>query len=108
MILRRRCDRPAAPHACTPDPSGRPDGSGVQACGAAGLSHRRLKIIDLSDAARQPMTNEDRSIWLTYNGEIYNFADIRRELEALGHRFASATDSEVIVHGYEEWGTDCL
>ena len=85
-----------------------PDGSGVQACGAAGLSHRRLKIIDLSDAARQPMTNEDRSIWLTYNGEIYNFADLRRELETLGHRFASATDSEVIVHGYEEWGTDCL
>lgn len=85
-----------------------PDGSGVQACGAAGLAHRRLKIIDLSDAARQPMTNEDRSIWLTYNGEIYNFQDVRRELEGLGHRFASATDSEVIVHGYEEWGTDCL
>lgn len=85
-----------------------PDGSGVQVCGAAGLAHRRLKIIDLSDAARQPMTNEDRSIWLTYNGEIYNFQDIRTELERLGHRFTSATDSEVIVHGYEQWGTDCL
>jgi asparagine synthase (glutamine-hydrolysing) len=85
-----------------------PDGSGEQACGAAGLSHRRLKIIDLSDNARQPMTNEDRSIWLTYNGEIYNFAEIRRELESHGHRFVSATDSEVVVHGYEQWGTDCL
>jgi asparagine synthase (glutamine-hydrolysing) len=85
-----------------------PDGRGVQMCGAAGLAHRRLKIIDLTDAARQPLTNEDRSIWLSYNGEIYNFKDIRRELEGRGHRFSSATDSEVIVHGYEEWGTDCL
>lgn len=85
-----------------------PDGSGVEVCGVAGLAHRRLKIIDLTDAARQPLTNEDRSIWLTYNGEIYNFREIRRELEARGHRFSSATDSEVIVHGYEEWGTDCL
>ena len=85
-----------------------PDGSGVQSFGVAGLAHRRLKIIDLSEAARQPMTNEDGSIWLTYNGEIYNFREVRRELEQLGHRFASATDSEVIVHGYEEWGTACL
>jgi asparagine synthase (glutamine-hydrolysing) len=85
-----------------------PDGSGVETCGVAGLAHRRLRIIDLSDAARQPMTNEDRSIWLTYNGEIYNFEEIRAELERLGHRFTSATDSEVIVHGYEQWGTDCL
>lgn len=85
-----------------------PDGVGIHASGPAGLAHRRLKIIDLTEAARQPMTNEDGSIWLTYNGEIYNFAEVRRELERLGHRFTSATDSEVIVHGYEEWGTECL
>ena len=85
-----------------------PDGAGMQVCGAAGLAHRRLKIIDLTEAARQPMPNEDESIWLTYNGEIYNFQEIRRELEGLGHRFRSATDSEVILHGYEEWGTECL
>ena len=85
-----------------------PDGSGVQTFGVAGLAHRRLKIIDLTDAARQPMTNEDGSIWLIYNGEIYNYRELRPELERAGHRFASATDSEVIVHGYEEWGLDCV
>lgn len=85
-----------------------PDDFSVKTCGAAGLAHRRLSIIDLSGAGRQPMSNEDGSIWLTYNGEIYNFAEVRRELIRLGHRFASATDSEVIVHGYEEWGVDCL
>jgi asparagine synthase (glutamine-hydrolysing) len=85
-----------------------PDGADVRTFGAAGLAHRRLKIIDLSDAARQPMSNEDESIWLIYNGEIYNYVELRRELEGAGHRFASATDSEVIVHGYEQWGTECL
>jgi asparagine synthase (glutamine-hydrolysing) len=85
-----------------------PDGTGVHTSGPAGLSHRRLKIIDLTDAAHQPMSNEDGSIWLTYNGEIYNFADIRQELVRRGHRFKSGTDSEVILHGYEEWGLECL
>jgi asparagine synthase (glutamine-hydrolysing) len=85
-----------------------PDGSGVRTFGAAGLAHRRLKIIDLSDAARQPMANEDGSIWLIYNGEIYNYKELREQLEGAGHRFASSTDSEVILHGYEEWGLDCL
>ena len=85
-----------------------PDGSGVRIFGSAALAHRRLKIIDLTDAACQPMTNEDGSIWLTYNGEIYNYAELRDELERAGHHFASATDSEVIVHGYEQWGVDCL
>ena len=85
-----------------------PDGSGVQTFGVAGLAHRRLKIIDLSDAARQPMTNEDGSIGLIYNGEIYNYRELRPELERAGHRFASATDSEVILHGYEQWGLECL
>jgi asparagine synthase (glutamine-hydrolysing) len=69
-----------------------------------GLGHRRLRIIDLSPAGSQPMTNEDGSVWLTFNGEIYNFQRLRPELEARGHRFASNSDTEVIVHGYEEWG----
>lgn len=85
-----------------------PDGSGIRTFGAAGLGHRRLKIIDLSDDARQPMSNEDGSIWLIYNGEIYNYKELRDELERAGHRFASATDSEAIVHGYEEWGLECV
>lgn len=85
-----------------------PDGRGLFVDGPVGLGHRRLSIIDLSAAGAQPMANEDGSIQLTYNGEIYNFAGLRSELEALGHRFRSRTDSEVIVHAYEEWGTSCL
>ncbi|MEW6667484.1 MAG: asparagine synthase (glutamine-hydrolyzing) [Thermodesulfobacteriota bacterium] len=71
------------------------------------LGHRRLKIIDLSDAGRQPMANEDGKIWVTYNGEIYNFREIRKTLESAGHRFRSGTDTEVILHAYEEWGEEC-
>ncbi|MFQ5857813.1 MAG: asparagine synthase (glutamine-hydrolyzing) [Anaerolineae bacterium] len=85
-----------------------PDGEGVYAAGPVGLGHRRLAIIDLTSAGRQPMSNEDNSVWITFNGEIYNFLDIRRELEERGHTFRSATDTEVVVHAYEEWGTDCL
>ena len=81
-----------------------PDGVGRYLDGPVGLAHRRLSIIDLSEAAAQPMPNEDDSVVLVYNGEIYNFPDLRRELESLGHRFRSRTDSEVLVHGYEEWG----
>jgi len=73
-----------------------------------GLGHNRLSIIDLSSAAKQPMSNEDGSIWLTFNGEIYNFKHLRRELEEKGHRFKSHSDSEVIIHLYEEMGTSCL
>ena len=73
-----------------------------------GIGHQRLSIIDLSDAGHQPMCNEDESIWIVYNGEIYNYLEIRRELEPLGHHFKSQTDTEVIVHAYEEWGTECL
>ena len=81
-----------------------PDGEGLFTAPGVGLGHRRLSIIDLSDAARQPMANEDGSLLLTYNGEIYNFQSLRAELITKGHRFRSATDSEVILHGYEEWG----
>ena len=70
------------------------------------FGHRRLSIIDLSDAGRQPLSNEDGTVWITFNGEIYNFPELRAELEAKGHRFKTATDTEVIVHLYEEYGAD--
>jgi asparagine synthase (glutamine-hydrolysing) len=73
-----------------------------------GLGSRRLAILDLSPDGHMPMSNEDGTVWITYNGEIYNFADLRRELEAKGHRFHSHTDTEVVVHLYEEYGADCL
>jgi len=73
-----------------------------------GLGSRRLSILDLSADGHMPMSNEDGTVWITYNGEIYNFADLRRELENKGHRFASNTDTEVIVHLYEEEGKDCV
>lgn len=81
-----------------------PDGIGRFLDGPVGLAHRRLSIIDLSDAAAQPMANEDGNVLLIYNGEIYNFPELRSELEDRGHVFASRTDSEVLIHGYEEWG----
>ncbi len=81
-----------------------PDDQGLYVDGPVGLAHRRLSIIDVSPAGRGPMTNEDETVWLTYNGEIYNFRELRRLLEARGHTFRSHTDSEVLVHGWEEWG----
>ncbi|SRR5713226_1829439 len=75
---------------------------------SVGLGHERLSIIDLSSAAKQPMANEDETIWVTFNGEIYNFGELRKELEGKGHRFKSRSDTEVIVHLYEETGTRCV
>jgi asparagine synthase (glutamine-hydrolysing) len=75
---------------------------------SAGFAHRRLSIIDLSSAGHQPMSNEDGSIWLTYNGEIYNHADLRVTLDAAGHQYRSHTDSETIIHGFEEWGESAV
>ena len=72
------------------------------------LGHRRLSIVDLSDAGRQPMSNEDGSIWITFNGEIYNHQQHRAPLRAMGHHFRSQTDTECIIHLYEEFGVDCL
>ncbi|MCX6691813.1 MAG: asparagine synthetase B, partial [Methanoregula sp.] len=85
-----------------------PDGQGTWIKGSTGLAHRRLAIIDLSEDAHQPMTNEDGSLQLVFNGEIYNFVELREELVGCGHVFRSKGDSEVIVHAYEEWGEDCL
>ncbi len=81
-----------------------PDESGVWIGRACGLAHRRLRVIDLSARAAQPMSNEDGRLRLVFNGEIYNFPELRRDLVTAGHAFRSDTDSEVILHGYEEWG----
>lgn len=85
-----------------------PDGEGMWTNGHVGLAHRRLAIIDLRTVAGQPMSNEDGSIWVTYNGEIYNFRELRTELASRGHTFRTTSDTEVIVHAYEEYGRDCL
>jgi len=85
-----------------------PDGEGVYVKGPVGLGHRRLAIIDLSEDARQPMANEDGTVMITFNGEIYNFAELRKELEEKGHVFRCRSDTEVIIHLYEEMGPECV
>src|SRR5262245_11853925 len=80
-----------------------PDESGLYRDPRAGLAHTRLSIIDRSHG-QQPMTNEDGSLWLVFNGEIFNYVELRDELIALGHRFRTQSDSEVILHAYEAWG----
>ena len=87
-----------------------PDGADtwVSPDGLSALGHRRLSIIDLTKSGTQPMSNEDGTLWLSFNGEIYNFTELRSILSARGHRFASRTDSEVILHAYEEWGDACV
>jgi asparagine synthase (glutamine-hydrolysing) len=89
-----------------------PDGSGLHLDGAVGLGMQRLAIIDLAGGL-QPMSNAGcprapGDVWIVYNGEVYNHAELRRELEALGHRFQTCCDTEAIVHGYEEWGDACV
>jgi asparagine synthase (glutamine-hydrolysing) len=83
-----------------------PDAEGQYVNGPLGLGHRRLSIIDLSDAGKQPMCNEDGSVWIVYNGEIYNFIELRAKLVRKGHKFRSGTDTEVIIHLYEEYGEE--
>jgi asparagine synthase (glutamine-hydrolysing) len=90
-----------------------PDGAGVFIDSLSnspyvGLGHRRLKIIDLSEAGHQPMANEDSTVWIVFNGEVYNFKELRLDLEKRSHRFKSNTDTECVIHLYEEYGEDCV
>src|SRR5262245_39502626 len=84
-----------------------PDDEGVFVDEGVALGMRRLSIIDLS-TGHQPIHNEDRTIWIVFNGEIYNFRELGAELAALGHRFYTATDTETIVHAYEQWGESAI
>jgi asparagine synthase (glutamine-hydrolysing) len=85
-----------------------PDDEGIWVSGPVGLGSRRLAILDLSERGHQPMSNEDGTIWIAYNGEIYNFLDLRARLERAGHEFRSNSDTEAILHLYEREGVDCL
>jgi asparagine synthase (glutamine-hydrolysing) len=72
------------------------------------MGHRRLSILDVSYAGHQPMSDLSKNIWISYNGEIYNFKELRSKLKKLGHKFKSNTDTEVIIYSYIEWGIDCI
>lgn len=85
-----------------------PDGEGQYIDRSVGLGHRRLAIIDLSEAANQPMVHESKNLIIAYNGEVYNFGELRQELKQLGHRFRTSSDTEVVLHSYEQWGVNCL
>jgi len=84
-----------------------PDGAGLHVDDHAALAHRRLSIVDLA-GGHQPLSNEDGRIWVTYNGEIYNHAQVRPQLEAAGHRYRTRSDTETVVHAYEQWGDECV
>jgi len=84
-----------------------PDDDGFYIQGSLGLGMRRLSIIDI-EGGHQPMSNEDGSVWIIFNGEIYNFSDLRRELQSKGHIFRTRSDTETVIHAYEEWGLDAL
>src|SRR6202158_3275668 len=84
-----------------------PDDEGIYTAGPVGIGMRRLSIVDLA-RGHQPMSNEDGTIWIVFNGEIYNHKDIRAELERRGHRYSTKSDTETIVHAYEEYGDDCV
>src|SRR4051812_20247180 len=84
-----------------------PDGAGLEVDAQAVLVHRRLSIVDLA-GGHQPLSNEDGSIWGTFNGEIYNHASVRQDLERAGHVYRTRSDTETIVHAYEQWGDDCV
>jgi len=84
-----------------------PDGAGLEITRRCALAHRRLSIVDLA-GGHQPLANEDETVWVSFNGEIYNHAELRTELVAAGHRYRTRSDTETIVHAYEQWGDDCM
>jgi len=94
----------SAPYPFAPD---RPLSDSSPDTAVAVLAHRRLSILDLSPAGHQPMCSRDGRLWITYNGEVYNYVELRTELQALGHTFQSGTDTEVILAAYDQWGTAC-
>jgi len=102
-----RVDEPAVRRMLPPLRHRGPDGSGVylDPRGKVGLGHTRLSIIDLEGGA-QPLPNEDRSVWVSFNGEIFNYLELREILVKAGHRFHSRSDTEVIVHAYEQYGDE--
>ena len=85
-----------------------PDGGGIRMAGRVGFGFRRLAILDLSPAADQPMASDDGQFILVFNGEIYNYIELRRELESLGHKFKSTGDTEVLLQAYRQWGRECV
>ena len=85
-----------------------PDDEGYYVDDSIGFGHRRLSIIDLSSAGHQPMCNDDDTIWIVYNGEVYNYLELHEELIKKGYSFKTETDTEVIIKAYEEWDTACL
>src|SRR5690349_5393795 len=85
-----------------------PDDEGVWSHGPVGLGNRRLAIIDLTPGGHQPMLSDDGEVVLTFNGEIYNFRELRAELEGAGQRFRSNSDTEVVLRAYLQWGADCV
>ena len=85
-----------------------PDDEGVFTNGHVGLGHRRLSILDLSPLGHQPMSSQDEKVWITFNGEIYNYQVLRKELIEKGYSFISNSDTEVILYLYKEYGVDCL
>ena len=85
-----------------------PDDAGIWLDGAVGLAHRRLAILDLSPGGHQPMSDAGGNVWITYNGEVFNFRELRDELAALGHPFRTASDTEVMLAAYRQWGMACV
>src|SRR5437868_2997718 len=87
-----------------------PDGSGYElfSNNTLGLGHRRLSILDLSEAGKQPMYNTEKDLVISFNGEVYNFIEIKKELELDGEKFSTETDTEVILRAFKKWGKDCL
>jgi asparagine synthase (glutamine-hydrolysing) len=84
-----------------------PDGEGYWVCNPVALGHRRLALIDIA-GGKQPMSTPDEKLWIIYNGELYNYLELRGELQNLGHRFTTNSDTEVVVHAYQEWGDECV
>src|SRR6516162_5957360 len=91
-----------------PDDSGTYEANGASAAECMAFGNNRLSIIDVSPAGHQPMCNEDCTVWVAYNGEVFNFRELRQELQRDGHQFRSNTDTEVLVHLYEKYGSDMV